>query len=228
MLSGALHMYFEEIESDAALCYKHGSTAAIHDRGNSLQIYRLFKRDEVTAQQIRDFTDALPTWEESLFFSRGETEKSWMKMQRDVEARMPKRNQHPIITRGVSWEGLPILIHAYKFEPDPVMKVELVLGAYQSPVPKLSLRVVAAMLRCHEYIVPEYISTSLPPYEKHEAKFLTIAEYLTRSMPENLYATKCLQRVSCHASNGVGSRDTLREHQGAIASHSKYGTSSKA
>lgn len=107
---------------------------------------------------------------------------------------MEKHNkQHPIITRGISWEGiLSVLIHAYKFEPDPVMKVELIVPTYENPVPELPLKVIAATLQCHEQLVPAYIAEALPMYNHHEAKFETLWEYLSRTMPKNLDATRCL------------------------------------
>ncbi|MDD4628397.1 MAG: hypothetical protein PHE68_03330 [Candidatus Peribacteraceae bacterium] len=220
----AFHAYLEEQEECRAICACHSQTAAIHDRGKELQIYRLFNCDEITARHIRVTAEALPSWEYSIYWQKdGVSHRLWKKMQNEVRQRMIKHDKiHEIITCGVEWEGRPVLIHAYKFEPDPVMKVELILAPYVSPVEELSLHIIASLLRCHTHLVPEYIAEALPPYKRHETRFLTVSDYLSKTMPRSLYAAQCLQGVSCHTSNGVGSRDTPREHH--PASHSINGS----
>lgn len=204
------------------ICRRYEQTAAIHNLGKSLQVYRMFRTDDTTARHLREASNALPSWGESLFHASNN--KSWDKLQREITTRMERHTkQHPIVTRGVLFEGLPLLIHAYKFEPDPVMKMEIIVPSCTGSVPELPLRLIALVLQCHEYIVPEYIAPALPPYQHHDEQFLTISDFLSSKMSEKLYASRCLQRVSCHASNGVGSRGTLREHTGAIASHSTHG-----
>lgn len=220
-LTEAIHSYLHDTDAHAALCEKHNTTAAVHTRGSSLQLYRLFKTDAVTAKQVHQASKELPDWSESIYWKKGGTLAGlWEKQRRDVESHTTERNGlFPILTHGIAWEGLPVLIHAYKYETEPTMKLELIMGQYESPVPELSLHIILSLLRCHEFIVPEYIANALPPYERHETKFKTIGEYLTETMPKELYTTQCLQRMSCHASNGVGSRDILREHS-ELASHS--------
>lgn len=221
-LSEALYGYLSEIDGYHMTCLKHEPTAAIHNVGQTLQVYRMFNTDEITAKHLREATDALPSWNQSTF--RKNDGHRWDKLQRDITVRMERHTkQHPIATRGVMFEGLPLLIHAYKFEPDPMMKMEVIVPPYSSPTPELPLRLIALVLQCHEHIVPEYIASALPPYTHHDEKFLTISDFLSKTMPKKFHATQCLQRVSCHPSNGVGSRDTLREHTGAIASHSTHG-----
>lgn len=223
MLADAVYTYLDETESKRSLCERHSATAAIHTASKSLELYRMFRTDEATARQIRQATSELPDWTESMYYSKeGRNHRQWEKMRKEIEHRVKNHAKlHDIITRGISWDGFPVLVHAYKFEPDTVMKVELILGEYESPMQELSLSVIASLLQCHEHLVPHYIANALPPYERHETKFQTISEYLSQTMPKKLYATQCLQRVSCHASNGVGSRDTLREHLGS-ASHSEH------
>ncbi len=192
MFADAALAYLREIEVQRALCIKHNETAAIHDRGQSLQIYRLFKRDEVTARQMRNATEKLQPWEDSPYWQANR--KQWVDMEQQVVRRMEKHHkQHPIITRGIVWEGvMPILVHAYKFEPDPIMKMELIVPPFGNLVPQLPLQLIAASLQCHEYLVPNYIAEPLPPYDHHEAKFSTLLEYLSRTMPRGLYASECL------------------------------------
>lgn len=191
MLATALCGYIQEIESDYAICARNASTAAVHDRGATLQVYKLFPRDSGVYGALRAASKRLLGWEELPYWKDEGDE--WEKIQRSVTARMKKHKELlPIETRGVEWEGRPVLIHAYKFEPDPNLKVELLLPEVHSALPKLPLQKVAAALRCHELLVPQCIVEPLAPYERHEAKFSTITEYLSRTMPKDLYATKPL------------------------------------
>lgn len=181
-------MYLHEIEECRAICERHNKTAAIHDKGETLQVYRLFGRDTAAASFLHSVTKYLPSWEEADHWKLQGGK--WSKLQRDVEARMKRHSKLlPILTKGIAWEGRPILIHAYKFDADPVMKVELVLPEHQKTVPELPLKVVASALRCHEMLVPEDIAAAKPPYENHETKFLTILEYVERNSPKGLYAS---------------------------------------
>jgi len=81
----------------------------------------------------------------------------------------------------------------YKFEPDPILKVELVLQPNPLRPPELPLRLMASLLRCQDALLPEFIAKAQSPYSHHDIKFLTVREYLTKHMPENLYASQCLQ-----------------------------------
>ena len=188
MLGEAFYEYLQEIEAARQICCQHQSTAAIHERGTELQIYSIFKREERTAAELRSNTDFLPDWKQSPYYRADG--RRWGHLQSRIEKQMAKHTKlHPIITRGVNWEGYPMLIHAYKFEPDPVMKIELVLPTYQSEAPPLPIKTVAAALECLDFLVPSYVTTPLPPYDHHETKFSTIFEYLRRVMPKDTYAS---------------------------------------
>lgn len=221
LLANALYSYLSEVQGHYDTCAEHVTTAAVHDVGKTLQVFRMFKSDEMTINCLRKNCMSLPEWEQSCFWLSDN--KDWSKVERGVVTRMKieRRNKGllPILTRGIEFEGMPLLIHAYKFEADPAMKIEL-LPMQCSQVENPPLFTVAHALRCHEFLVPDYMAEPLPFGQYHDAKILTLWEYLHRTMPPNLYANRCLQRVSCHARNGVGSRDTLREHQGEPASHS--------
>lgn len=183
----AIYIFVTEMKGYRATCLKHEGTAAIHNAGKELQVYRMFKRDEAVARQLRLASEALPSWKESLYW--GSDGDRWDKLQRDITARMKKHTkQHPIVTRGVSWEGVPILIHAYKFEPDPFMKVELVMPVHSMVVPQLALKTIASALACHEFLIPDCMTVALPPYQGHATDFLTIREYLSSAMPQSLYS----------------------------------------
>jgi hypothetical protein len=192
LLAEALHRYRQEIIEQSELCKRHTPSAAIHTKGKELQLYRLFERDEAVATQLRRATDTLPSWKEALEWDSDG--KKWEKLERDVTARMSKHQELlPIVTKGIAWEGRPMLVHAYKFEADPMMKVELVLPHVERELPVLPLRILAQALGCHEYLVPQELAQARPPYERHETDFITIPEYLSQTMPAALYATEVTQ-----------------------------------
>jgi hypothetical protein len=194
LFAEALDGYHQELADQVAICKKHSQTAAIHDKGKELQLYRLFHRDAAVAEHLRNAAETLPSWQEALDWSN-EGQK-WEKIKQDVTGRMTKHNELlPLVTKGIAWEGRPVLIHAYKFEADPMVKVELVLPHVERELPTLPLRTIASALRCHEYLVPSELAEARPPYERHEAEFLSIPQYLSQTMPSSLYATQVTQEL---------------------------------
>lgn len=186
----ALYGFMSEMREKRDLCIKHGETTAVHAKGKALQVYRMYESRADTLAYLRTTAAALPEWERA--WRWGSEGKQWEKTQRDIEARMEKHQKlQPLLTRGVSWNGRPILIHAYKFEADPAMKVELVVPDQQADDPDFALHTIVRALECHECLVPEFIAKPKPPYERHEADFLTIQEHLSRTMPSDLYALAC-------------------------------------
>lgn len=196
MLAEAVHLYLGEIEECRAICELHKDTAAIHTKGKELQVFRMFKRDDTAITYLKNMTKQMPGWEESPHWLA--TGQKWQKLERDVTSRMKKHTkQIPIATKGVDWEGTPILIHAYKFETDPNMKLELILPDYESDTTPLPIQAIAEALRCHDHLLPQYMATALPPYERHETAFQTIPEYLAAHMPPARYASHCLTSMGC-------------------------------
>jgi hypothetical protein len=189
LLAEALGGYLQEVERYRAICQQHQHTAAIHMKGKELQIYRLFDRSADATEQLRTASELLPPWEESVFWKyEGD---AWKKLHRDVEARMKKHQKlMPILTKGIEFNNLPMLIHAYKFEPDPMMKVELIVPHSEAMDAELPLRILALALECHDYLLPAYVTHPLPPYTRHETKFATVWEYLSATMPPELFASQ--------------------------------------
>lgn len=205
-LATGLSLYLAEISDQVALCEKHNPTTAIHtpkeNSGKDLEIYRQFKVSPEVAASIRRNGDLLPAWNEWSFWKSGE--KELKKLECEVVARMKRHGkQHPVYTRGVLWDWRPILIHAYKFEPDPFLKLELIVPARPKKLKlpeELSLQVLSDVLRAHDYLVPPIVGEALPPYAGHEARFLTLSEFLDGTMPSDAAAThlciKILPRVT--------------------------------
>jgi hypothetical protein len=193
LLASAAYEYLSEIEKLRSLCERHAKSTAIHEKGNGLQVYKMFPRERSIASSIHRTTKTLCDWNTSQFWQPNRSDLE--KVERDIRARLTKHKKlDEILTKGVAWESRPILIHAYKFQTDSCLKVELVI--LEIDVPELSLHTIASALRLHEYLVPDYIAHAKPPYERHECAFATIWEYLWRTMPKELYATQCFPQTN--------------------------------
>lgn len=192
-VAAALHAYLHQVESDRALCMKCNATAAIHTRGKALQLYRVFEVVDGIVPEVKRATEKLHDW--SVLPEAKQEQPLWNDELKEVAMRTKKhKSQHELITSGIEWEGRPVIAHAYKFEPDSVWKMELVVpSSYQEK--QLPVSYIASLLRLHEYLVPEFLSKPLAPYVHHEAQFDAITEYLSREMPKDLYTSKCFPQL---------------------------------
>lgn len=195
--SWGISEYLGEILTFSEKCVKNNSTTAIHARSSSLEIYRQFPSTSEITESIRRNGDLLPGWNEWHFWKSGEKELT--KLEREVVARMKRHGkQRAVYTRGVLWDWRPILIHAYKFEPDPRLKLELIIPTRPKKLQlpeELSLRVVSDILEVHDYLVPSIVKEPLPPYAGHETKFLTLSEFLDKTMPKDAIATQLCKKI---------------------------------
>ncbi|MBI3332218.1 hypothetical protein HYZ99_04680 [Candidatus Peregrinibacteria bacterium] len=191
-IAGAVYGYLRELHEYRDTCMRHEKTAAIHDtESDALEVYRMFDRKRETAEQLHRSLKMLPNWQESPYWV--ENGQRWEELKSDIGSRVDRHTkQYHIALQGVVWENIPMLVHAYKFDGDPKMKIEIVIPAFNSPFPILPLRLVAEALRLHEFLIPEHIAKPCPPFAGHEARFLTVWEYLSTSMPRSLYASRCL------------------------------------
>lgn len=190
MLAKAIGIYLSEVDSYRSTCERHNKTAAIHTRGTELQVYRMFKKSDKLCQHLHQAVKGLPSWEESIYCkSQGG---NWEKLKSEVEARVDSHSmQCHVASRGVLWDEIPMLVHAYKFDDDPHLKIELVVPEFKPMLPILPLRIIASSLHCHEYLVPKSMASALPPYAGHEIEFMSLWEYLSQTMPKDLYASTC-------------------------------------
>lgn len=190
-LMEALYDFHADLKRRADLCVAHEKTSAVHEtNAKALQVYRLHPSEQASVEYLRAASDSLSTWEEAILWDWEGGE--WEKVERNINARMKKHKKLlPILTRGVVWQSRPILIHAYKFETDPVMKVELIVPDSRMSAPEFALHAISSTLECHQFLLPDYAAISLPPYTRHETKFVTPVEYLARTLPEDLYTLCC-------------------------------------
>ena len=180
------YAFARDLHEKFDLCAKHNGTTAIHTKGKTLQVFRMFDRDDRTAKHLRDAAASLPSWEETPVW---DWEGSAMqKIQSQVDARTRKHPKLlPVISRGVAWGNTPVIIHGYKYEEDPMMKLELLLPSREASQPEFALKTISAALECHEYLIPDCVATPRPPYSRHEAEFETLTQHLVRTLPEDLY-----------------------------------------
>lgn len=190
-LVSALGKYMQITQEQCNICSQFQKTAAVHTKGKTLQVYRMFDRNAKIAENIRTVSSSINTWDSLSDWSSLGSE--WNTLQKGIESRMERHTkQVPILTKGIAWEGRPILIHAYKFEPDPFMKLELLAPKKAVEEQELPLSIMASILRCHRVLVPDFLANARAPYERHETEFETISNYLSQTMPKGLYATECL------------------------------------
>lgn len=196
-LSEGICAYLDVLIEDTKRCIDNNRTTAIHNEGVTLQVYRQFKSSSEVASSIRRSGDLLPAWSEWSFWKSGE--KELKKLEREVITRMERHGkQHSVYTRGVLWGWRPVLIHAYKFEPDPILKLELVIPRTPKNLilPKEQpLHVLSHVIALHDHLVPSFIASPEPFYKKHDANFLTLFEYLKEKTPSDTVASYLLNNT---------------------------------
>jgi len=187
LLSNALGAYLQEVEMYKSICTKHADTTALHTRSKELEVYRMFDRREESATALHRSSQQLPSWEQSLYWKSESV--GLQKLEREVDERVRRHKKlHPIVTRGISWNNRPIVIHAYKFEPDPYMKLELIVPKVKYAHPELPILPLVDAIQCLEYLIPSHVAKPLSPYSGHEARFQTIDEYTSQLHLKELYA----------------------------------------
>lgn len=205
--------YFDTLIEQMQRCAKNNAITAIHTDGSPLQVFRQFQSCPAVADSIRRNGGILPAWDEWSFWKIGE--KELKKLERDVLNRMKRHSkQLPVYTRGVLWDWRPVLIHAYKFEPDPVLKLELIIP----PAPKklqlpdaLSLQVLSDAIELHDYLVSPMVAEPLPFYTRHDTNFITLFEHLEETMPRDTAAWRLVEHAQRTAVNKDGASHSQSE-----------------
>ncbi len=186
-LANALHMYLSETDRDITLCRNHEHNTAIHTQGSEFQLYKIFKRDQDVCQHLHKVVKNLSPWSDH--YSWKHHGDGYTLLQNQISKRTQKHLKlTEIITRGIEWESMPILIHSYKFDADVSFKNELIVpSSYLDTVEILPVKLVGSLLRCHEYLMPPAIIKAQAPYLGHDINFSVISDYLSSSTQEGLY-----------------------------------------
>jgi hypothetical protein len=189
-IAEAIHLYLGEVQADAELCQRHEATIAVADTGHALATHEAYACSGAVEARVQQAAAALPSWQESPWW-RGEGAR-WEQMKRALraKARDGPGGRHPVIFRAAAWEGRPVLIQATALNARAALVLGLHFPHVPAALPELSLRTAARALRCHEQLAPGAVARPLVPF-LNGPKYLTIREYLRRTMPQNLYASQC-------------------------------------
>ena len=191
-LTTALTLYFTEVDDAYRVCVQHEGTTAVSETRGCLCLSRLFQQTPQVLASVRQVSDSLPGWRASLFWSADGGH--WTEIERESLRDHPAQCG-PAVTRGVSWNGRPVLVRVRPHGPDRLVALDLLLPPVSRDLPELPLRRVAAGLRCHAHFVPDRVAaavslSALPrPGER-------VREYLTRATPPGLYASQCFSTAT--------------------------------
>ena len=188
LLTEAIMSYLEEVHACRTVCQRHESTTAVCDMQKMLRFAKFLPWTAAAAASIAAAVKCLPGWEMSPFWT---TEKAdWLDMKRAVEQHQTgDRVDRLIVSRGVSWQGRPILVCVSSAQSRRFIAVELALPHRGGDLPELPLRAAAHTLLCYEYVRRGVAPRDLLHSAADVPGFLTLYKYLMRAVPQNLYAS---------------------------------------
>ena len=188
-LATALGGYIDDIERDCRECLQEESVATVTDTGGNLRLSWAIPCKRATIAHLREVIDGLPGWKESHFWTSDRPRlealenRSWT----GVMVSGPEA----VVRRGISWVGRPVLVEAIPITRGKQMVLELLLPAVYREWPELPLRPVADAVRCYRVLVPDDLVRALPRSSLPATGAESIGQFLTRTMPSNLYASQC-------------------------------------
>jgi hypothetical protein len=97
-----------------------------------------------------------------------------------------------VLTRGISWQGRPLLISAATAWQEPLLTLDLFLPPLHLDLPEPAMRVLAQGLRCQEFLLPQRIAQALPLSAKPADGWLSLPDFLRRATPELSTARQCI------------------------------------
>ncbi len=189
-LTTALALYLREVDDARRVCVQHeGTTTVSEDRG-CLRITRLFLRTRQAIASIRTASARLPGWRVSPFWH---TDGSRWQALEHASLRDHVPGAQGAMTRGIAWDGRPVLVRARPRGPGRLLELELLLPSLTRDLPEFPLRTVAEGLRCHAHLLPDCVATAVPLSEVPRPG-CSVRAYLERAMPQGLYASQCFLR----------------------------------
>ena len=189
LLTEAIVSYCEEIDECRRICLQHERTTVVYATPCALHLVQLFPWKEKTLAHLRLSVERLPQWDTSPFWKSEKS--SWTTLLRNIGKRAIPGARHPLLARGIAWEGRPVLVCASSVQGESLLRLELLLPPILADVPELPLRVVASGLFCLESLLPERVAAAVPAAAVPQGRSLPLLEYLRRTMPQNLYASQC-------------------------------------
>lgn len=189
LLSEAITSYLGEIDEYSKVCVRHERTTAVWATRHAIRLTKWWSWSEA-ARNLCKAVEGLPGWDQSPLWDPRltaciEQETTWSTTNERTEATF-------LVARGVTWEGRPMFVRASRDSREQLLEVNLVLPWIPCELPNgLPLRGVAVGLMCYDALVPESVANPLPVTMSHRPGACSIREYLTRTMPQNRYASKC-------------------------------------
>jgi len=182
--------YLDELDGYRLACLRHETTTAVYGTDRALHLVQIFSGAKKTLAYVRRAARTLSGWERSPFWDTDQAR--WMQLLRDTNKRKATGSTRNLIfNRGVAWAGRPVLICVSSPADGRFFRLELLLPPLWQEPGMLPLRTVALGILCHEYLLPESVARPLPPSTLPMARYLSPQRYLTRAMPQNLFASQC-------------------------------------
>jgi hypothetical protein len=191
-LAEGLSGYLAEISTLRAICLRHESSATVRAAMGVLHVQRLFDPKSGVADRLAAHVNALPGWEQSLFWPSEQAR--WERLRARTAARWkadPRAGR--VALRGVTWHGRPLLVSGCSQGAGAPIQVVTSLPGLPLDLPELPLRQVAEALHCHEFLLPTSVAVPLP-VGKHVGDWGHLRQYLERAAPQNRYASQCFSQ----------------------------------
>jgi hypothetical protein len=186
----AIIAYLEEVHGYRDTCQRHELTAGVYATTNALHVVRIFHASAEVLANLRDAGNRLPAWRDSPWWDSDK--ERWRQLRKtSKDSSTTRSGGPPLFSRGVLWEGRPMLARTCWPGDGRLLRLDLILPAVELELPELPLRQVALGLRCHEFLLPARVAVALTPCTLPELRSLSPREYLQRAMPQNLYASQC-------------------------------------
>lgn len=203
----AILHYLEEVNRCWKVCRQHAQTAAVQDSDQYLVVFREFHHDDSVLEYLQGSSKQLECMEDD-----------------QQNKRRAEGASHVVMSRSIVWETLSLRVRASLHPAASLLRVDLIVPTHHGDLPQLPLRLLARALRCHDFLLPRCITAPLP-LGLDETPF-SIRRYLTRAMPQNLYASQCISPSGA----GHSLRPLLRS--GELSSNSlplpRYATQAQA
>lgn len=155
-LAEALYSFLMELEGYRKICVRHDQTTlAMNARNDTLWLRKRYDRTKEIEETLERTLPTFKPWEDSPWYHAS---KEWEAMQKRLA-----NQKKSIVSRGIAWEGYPILVTAWVERKEIVICTASPTTAIPTAaVEDFPLRRAAMALQCHEHLVPEFLGKPKP------------------------------------------------------------------
>lgn len=171
-LASCILDFVMELDGYRQTCICHDkSTAVTLAKNGTLWIRKKYKWSDSMQEIVQRTLSVLDGWEESPWWN---SSRQWNELQKRVE-----QKEKPLFCKGVDWEGWPMLV-SVEIDQDvaTVATASPLVGS--ETLPELPLRKATMALKCHEFLVPEWV-TAVTLVSKSSRGEYPIRSYLRRT-----------------------------------------------